>query len=398
MREYNGFNELTYLYRDAYETRYTYRPDGLRQKKLSADGTTLSHIWDGQDIVAEYGANGNITARYLRGINLVARDQDNLLQYYLFNAHGDVTQRTDQNGTALKNYDYDAFGVEKNPEILDVNPWRYCGEYFDREADTLYLRARSYQPSTGRFLSEDVARDGLNWYTYCGNNPIGRIDPSGMADEDARGTAAFRNKYGKTNDSIFDIWGRISQRIAKYYSTLYYNQLAGQHIIEGSDPLTPGLAAEYQEWADFTGTLTGAYLQGLIAGAAIESGVKAYGSLRGGGLVKEGLGKISGNTYDVTRDSIDTIKNHLDQLDYAPENTAMIQRLEQALANGQRITGGDASFYLHELHEAGLMQGGMNYRIAHQAALDYYGVSRYSVYHPEVIQAFPEWFNDDWFK
>jgi len=129
--------------------------------------------------VAEYGASGGITARYLRGINLIARDQDNLLQYYLFNAHGDITQRTDQNGTALKNYDYDAFGVEKNPEILDVNPWRYCGEYADAETGTVYLRARYYDPRIGRFSAEDVARDGLNWYTYCGNNPLMFVDATG---------------------------------------------------------------------------------------------------------------------------------------------------------------------------------------------------------------------------
>ena len=179
-REYNGFNELTYVYRDAYETRYTYRPDGLRHKKLFADGTTLSHIWDGQNIVAEYAANGGITARYLRGITLIARDQDNLLQYYLFNAHGDVTQRTDQNGTALKNYDYDAFGVEKNPEIMDVNPWRFCGEYFDSSSGTYYLRNRHYSPGTGQFTQEDPIRSGLNWYVYCDGNPIMLIDPSGL--------------------------------------------------------------------------------------------------------------------------------------------------------------------------------------------------------------------------
>ena len=105
--------------------------------------------------MAEVGATGVIVARYLRGANLIAREQDGAAQYYLFNAHGDVAQRTDALGNLLKNYRYDAFGNEENPEPLDVNPFRYCGEYYDRETGDYYLRARSYDPRTGRMLSED---------------------------------------------------------------------------------------------------------------------------------------------------------------------------------------------------------------------------------------------------
>jgi RHS repeat-associated protein len=32
----------------------------------------------------------------------------------------------------------------------------YCGEYFDRETETYYLRARQYDPVIGRFLSDNV--------------------------------------------------------------------------------------------------------------------------------------------------------------------------------------------------------------------------------------------------
>ncbi|WP_256153079.1 hypothetical protein [Anaerotruncus sp. DFI.9.16] len=65
------------------------------------------------------------SARYLCGANLIAREQDGALQYYLHNAHGDVAQRTDALGNLLKNYRYDAFGNEEHPEPLDVNPqWR----------------------------------------------------------------------------------------------------------------------------------------------------------------------------------------------------------------------------------------------------------------------------------
>ena len=65
-------------------------------------------------------------------------------------------------------------------EPNDANPWRYCGEYFDKETGTYYLRARYYNPANGRFSSEDPIRDGLNWYTYCMGNPLRFVDPSGL--------------------------------------------------------------------------------------------------------------------------------------------------------------------------------------------------------------------------
>lgn len=110
---------------------------------------------------------------------MIAREQDGSAQYYLFNAHGDVTERTDNLGTVLRRYKYDAFGNEQNPKPLDVNPFRYCGEYFDRETGDYYLRARSYDPRTGRFTAEDPARSEANWYPYCGNNPTAFHDPTG---------------------------------------------------------------------------------------------------------------------------------------------------------------------------------------------------------------------------
>ena len=67
----------------------------------------------------------------------------------------------------------------------DTNPFCYCGEYYDKETGTVYLRARSYDPSIGRFISRDSFAGkiedplSLNLYTYCHNNPIIGTDPSG---------------------------------------------------------------------------------------------------------------------------------------------------------------------------------------------------------------------------
>ena len=52
------------------------------------------------------------------------------------------------------------------------NSIKYAGEYNDAETGFIYLRNRMYDPATRRFTSEDPARDQLNWYAYCGNNPV----------------------------------------------------------------------------------------------------------------------------------------------------------------------------------------------------------------------------------
>jgi RHS repeat-associated protein len=46
-----------------------------------------------------------------------------------------------------------------------------------------YYKARFYAPRIGRFLQTDPAgtKDDLNLYAYVGNNPVNRVDPTGLA-------------------------------------------------------------------------------------------------------------------------------------------------------------------------------------------------------------------------
>ncbi len=58
----------------------------------------------------------------------------------------------------------------------------YCGNLGhkeDPESGLTYMRARYYEPGTGRFISEDPARDGINWYGYCEADPAQKVDPTG---------------------------------------------------------------------------------------------------------------------------------------------------------------------------------------------------------------------------
>jgi RHS repeat-associated protein len=56
-------------------------------------------------------------------------------------------------------------------------------KYARKEVGVYYLRARYYQPTTGRFISENSIQSGLNYYTYCGNNPVMYTDGFGLAPE-----------------------------------------------------------------------------------------------------------------------------------------------------------------------------------------------------------------------
>jgi len=110
-----------------------------------------------------------------------------------YNVRGDVVQRVDGNGDVIHTYRYDAFGNQLNGDVVNTNPFRFAGEYYDWETGFIYLRARFYNPVLGRFISEDpywtihnmqnnvasIMQAG-NLFVYAINNPIMWIDPSGL--------------------------------------------------------------------------------------------------------------------------------------------------------------------------------------------------------------------------
>jgi RHS repeat-associated protein len=67
------------------------------------------------------------------------------------------------------------------------NAYRYTGQQSDADSGLLYLRARYYEPSTGRFITQDAKKGDpknpktFNFYVYCLNNPLTLTDPTGYA-------------------------------------------------------------------------------------------------------------------------------------------------------------------------------------------------------------------------
>ena len=210
--QYDAFGQLLQFSTGGTWTAYTYNAQGIRTEKTTADGWT-QYLLDGKNVVGEQTRAGLVT--YLRGANLISRRSGEELNYYLFDAHGDVTELIDSTGAVTHSYRYNAFGEEKDPDPEDTNPFRYCGEYYDAETGTYYLRARHYDPQNGRFTQQDThwntansiygdnpqrineREDGLglktytyvpqisvimqsgNLYVYCINNPIVLCDSLG---------------------------------------------------------------------------------------------------------------------------------------------------------------------------------------------------------------------------
>ncbi len=57
------------------------------------------------------------------------------------------------------------------------------GHTSEDETGLIYMRARWMDPSLGRFISEDPARDGANWFEYCRGNPVNAVDRDGSYSE-----------------------------------------------------------------------------------------------------------------------------------------------------------------------------------------------------------------------
>ena len=224
---YNGENQLaTVVDPGGVIYEYAYNVEGLRSKKTSGD-ETVHYIYEGGYIILETDADEAITARNVWGFRLLYRQAGDTQYGYIFNGHGDIIKLTDRNGNELEDYSYDPYGRQDGKEENGFsktfrweaetennavnNPFRYCGEYLDLETNFYYLRARYYDPTIGRFLSEDThwntsnaiygddplmlnkysaapdiaaIMQSTNLYVYAMNNPIRWIDPSGKAVTD----------------------------------------------------------------------------------------------------------------------------------------------------------------------------------------------------------------------
>ncbi|MBX3096069.1 MAG: RHS repeat-associated core domain-containing protein [Fimbriimonadaceae bacterium] len=171
-----------------------FRADGMRVWRRSTAGSTVLVTrtdYDGQMPVYEQQFQSGVhtwkrwNALGARGIDAFYNSTSSSWLYPIYDVHGNVKAtltRSGGTGYATANWkQYDVWGGERS-STGSGSMFGYCGNLghpTDPENGLIYMRARFYEPWTGRFLSEDEATDGSNWYVYCSSAPTTRSDPDG---------------------------------------------------------------------------------------------------------------------------------------------------------------------------------------------------------------------------
>lgn len=87
--------------------------------------------------------------------------------------------------------------------------YTYNGKELD-DTNLYYFGARYYDAEVGRFISEDPAKDGLNWYGYCNNNPLKFVDPTGLE------TKIPTSLYGWVDTAVNIATYKVQETIKSY--------------------------------------------------------------------------------------------------------------------------------------------------------------------------------------
>jgi RHS repeat-associated protein len=188
---YDAENHLTSM--NGGTVTLIYDGDGNRVSK-TVGGVTTQYLVDdmnptGYAQVVEELVGGAVTRQYTYGLQRISENQliSNVWtpSFYGYDGGGNVRNLTNTAGTITDEYEFDAYGNAFTKVGTTPNNYLYRGEQYDPDLGLYYLRARYYNPLTGRFLSRDPD-DGkvadpktLQKYLYAGGDPTDAIDPRG---------------------------------------------------------------------------------------------------------------------------------------------------------------------------------------------------------------------------
>jgi len=161
----------------SYTTRYVYDASG---KRISAEFDYAPGTKRGE-------AGENLQSDIAVSIGKV---------FYRTSMLGSTLFAVDKDGNQIAHAIYDPWGMPLTETYTDSNYSglenlnNFTGYTYDVTLNLYFAQNRFYDAFTHRFTQEDTAKDGTNWYVYCGNKPTIFVDWEGKQYSLAEGTIA----------------------------------------------------------------------------------------------------------------------------------------------------------------------------------------------------------------
>jgi RHS repeat-associated protein len=194
---YNLAGQLASTSSGGVTSTYGYDGDGRRTSSTSGGGgADLRYVWDAlapsgmPELTLERDPSGNLVRRYLTGpsggINYATSGGTFWYHHDPLNTATDVT---DASGAAQWKYEYEPYGAQRTATNVSgtapENRLRFTGQYLDSETTNYHLRARQYDPSSGRFGALDPVENPAtapfdSAYAYVNGRPLHLVDPLGL--------------------------------------------------------------------------------------------------------------------------------------------------------------------------------------------------------------------------
>ena len=203
---------------DTPKAKYAYSADGV---KLSVSDGTSSFGYEYSGSLIYVRTNGSLSLDRALFDGGTVRP-NGAVDYFVKDHLGSVRVIVDQAGTVREQNDYYPYG-ERCPEstyaVSSVNRYKFNGKEEQTVGDLgmLDYGARMYQAGIGRwFVSDPLAEKyySVSPYAYCGNDPINRVDPTGMIWEDKKEIERLKAQIAKKMESIKKDMAKTTQQLA----------------------------------------------------------------------------------------------------------------------------------------------------------------------------------------
>ncbi len=242
---WNYENQMISIGSPSYSDYFLYDSLGKRIRRIyQQSNATTFYFYDGINVLLErynpyYGYPSTTSAVYTLAPGVIGeiiscRNNGTDL-FYHYDPIGNVLFVSDTSGNINTDYGQDGFGnVYLTYGPTSTNSYHLTTKEQDPDIGLYYFSARWYDPSVGRFVSEDPV-EFVNRYNYVNNNPIRFIDPNGLnVYLGNRGIHCYlwTDEYGGFGKFPEVWWDPISAGIIRYECP--------NSKPKGSNPLHPG--------------------------------------------------------------------------------------------------------------------------------------------------------------